>query len=41
MATQINIDIAKITDECNQCMKCKLSFFQVNVTKLNHKVMEV
>jgi len=41
MATQINIDIAKIIGECNQRMKCILPFFQVNVTKLNHKVREV
>jgi len=41
MATQINTDIAKINGECNQFLKCKLPFFQVNVTKLNHKVREV
>jgi hypothetical protein len=36
-----NTDIAEIIGECNQCMKYKLPFFQVNVTKLNHKVREV
>jgi len=41
VTTQINIDIAKIIGECNQCVKCKLPFFQVNATKLNHKASEV
>lgn len=41
MATQINIDIVKTIDECQQCIKCRLSFFQVNVMKINRKATEV